>query len=131
MQIEVKGVDFATVPTRNYEESAKFYGEVLGLEFGKRWGDMPAGEFETGNLTLALMQMDAFGQEFSPNGGAIALHVDDVAAARAELESKGVDVPHGRHRQRRLPHGVLQRSRRQPADAPPPLRADADGPGEH
>ena len=88
--IEVKGVDFTTVPTRNYEESAKFYGEVLGLEFGKRWGDMPAGEFETGNLTLALMQMDAFGQEFRPNGGAIALHVDDVAAARAELEGKGV-----------------------------------------
>jgi catechol 2,3-dioxygenase-like lactoylglutathione lyase family enzyme len=88
---EVKGVDFATIPTRNYEEAAKFYGETLGLEFAKKWGDMPAGEFETGNLTLALMQMDAFGQEFTANGGAIALHVDDVAAARAELESKGVE----------------------------------------
>lgn len=86
----VKGTDFVTVPTRNYEESAKFYGEVLGLPFGKRWREMPAGEFETGNLTIAIMQMDAFGREFAANGGAIALHVDDVAASRAELESKGV-----------------------------------------
>ncbi len=88
--MEVKGVDFATVPTRDYEAATKFYGEVLGLPFSKQWGEMPAGEFETGNLTIAVMQSDAFGQEFSPNGGAIALHVDDVAAARADLEAKGV-----------------------------------------
>ena len=87
----VTGTDFVTVPTRNYDEAAKFYGEVLGLPFGKRWGDMPAGEFETGNLTIAIMQMDAFGQEFAPNGGAIALQVADVAASRAELEGKGVE----------------------------------------
>ena len=88
--MEVRGVDFATVPTRNYEAATQFYGEVLGLPFSKQWGDMPAGEVETGNLTIAVMQSDAFGQEFSPNGGAIALHVDDVAEARADLEAKGV-----------------------------------------
>ena len=88
--MEVRGVDFATVPTRNYEAATQFYGEVLGLPFSKQWGDMPAGEFGTGNLTIAVMQSDAFGQEFSPNGGAIALHVDDVAEARADLEAKGV-----------------------------------------
>lgn len=86
----VGGVDFATIPTRDYEAARHFYGEVLGLPFSKSWGDMPAGEYETGNLTLAIMQSDAFGREFAPNGGGIALHVDDVAAARAELESKGV-----------------------------------------
>jgi len=90
LEMEVRGVDFATVPTRNYEAATQFYGEVLGLPFSKQWGDMPAGEFETGNLTIAVMQSDAFGQEFSPNGGAIALHVDDVAEARADLEAKGV-----------------------------------------
>ncbi len=51
---------------------------------------MPAGEFETGTLTLAVMQSDAFGMEFSPHSHPIALHVGDVAAARAELEAKGV-----------------------------------------
>jgi predicted enzyme related to lactoylglutathione lyase len=86
----VNGVDFIAVPTKDYDAAAKFYGDVLGLEFGKRWGEMPAGEFETGSLTIALMQSDAFGMEFRPHGCPIALHVDDVEAARAELESKGV-----------------------------------------
>jgi predicted enzyme related to lactoylglutathione lyase len=86
----VTGTDFVTVPTRDYEAAAKFYGEVLGLPFGKRWGEMPAGEFETGNLTIAVMQPDAFGLEFEHHSLPIALQVADVAAARAELESRGV-----------------------------------------
>jgi catechol 2,3-dioxygenase-like lactoylglutathione lyase family enzyme len=87
----VTGTDFVAVATKDYETAAKFYGEVLGLPFGKRWGNMPAGEFETGSLTLALMQSDAFGLEFQPNNHPIALQVDDVAAARAGLESRGVE----------------------------------------
>ena len=87
----VNGTDFVCIPVQDYERAAKFYGEVLGLPFSKRWGSMPAGEFETGNLTLALMQMDAFGQEFSPNVAPVALQVDDVAKTKAELESKGVE----------------------------------------
>jgi catechol 2,3-dioxygenase-like lactoylglutathione lyase family enzyme len=87
----VTGTDFITVPTRDYEAAAKFYGEVLGLPFAKRWGDRPAGEFETGNLTIAVMQSDAFGLEFKPHTHPIALRVDDVAAAKAELESRGVE----------------------------------------
>jgi catechol 2,3-dioxygenase-like lactoylglutathione lyase family enzyme len=33
----VTGVDFVTVPTKDYEAAAEFYGTVLGLPFGKRW----------------------------------------------------------------------------------------------
>ena len=86
----VTGVDFIAVPTRDFDKADEFYGDVLGLERSKRWGNMPAGEFETGNLTIALMQSDAFGIEFQPHSHPIALQVDDVEAARAELESKGV-----------------------------------------
>src|SRR5215210_2320775 len=86
----VNGVDFVTVPTRDYEKARVFYGNVLGLPFSKGWGDMPAGEFETGSLTIAVMQSDAFGLEFQPHTHPIALHVDDVEAARAQLEEKGV-----------------------------------------
>ena len=86
----ITGTDFITVATKDYDTAAEFYGEVLGLPFSKRWGNMPAGEFETGTLTIAVMQSDAFGMEFRPNNHPIALHVDDVAAARAELESRGV-----------------------------------------
>jgi catechol 2,3-dioxygenase-like lactoylglutathione lyase family enzyme len=63
---------------------------VLGLPFVKQWGQMPAGEFQAGNLTLAVMQSDAFGQEFRSGNTPIALQVDDVAATRAELEGQGV-----------------------------------------
>jgi catechol 2,3-dioxygenase-like lactoylglutathione lyase family enzyme len=87
----LNGVDFITVPTKDYESAAKFYGETLGLSFGKRWGDMPAGEFETGNLTIAVMQSDAFGLEFNPNTHPIEFHVDDFEAAKAELESRGIE----------------------------------------
>jgi hypothetical protein len=51
---------------------------------------MPAGEFENGNLTIAVMRSDAFGLEFKPHTHPIALHVDDFEAARAELESRGI-----------------------------------------
>jgi predicted enzyme related to lactoylglutathione lyase len=86
----VTGVDFVTVPTTDYDAAAEFYGNVLGLPFGKRWGQMPAGEFETGNLTIAVMQSDAFGIEFQPHTHPIEFQVDDVEAARAELEARGV-----------------------------------------
>jgi catechol 2,3-dioxygenase-like lactoylglutathione lyase family enzyme len=87
----VTGVDFITVPTRDFEAAEEFYGSVLGLERSKQWGDMPAREFETGSLTIAVMQSDAFGLEFSPHTHPIALHVDDVAAARSDLEAQGVE----------------------------------------
>ncbi len=54
-------------------------------------GQMPAGEFETGNLTIAVMQSDAFGLEFRANNHPIELRVDDFEAARDELKSRGVE----------------------------------------
>ena len=88
--MNITGVDFIAVPTRDFGRASAFYGDVLGLQRSKRWGRMPAAEFETGSLTIAIMQSDAFGLEFAPHTHPIALHVDDVAAARAELEQSGV-----------------------------------------
>jgi catechol 2,3-dioxygenase-like lactoylglutathione lyase family enzyme len=51
---------------------------------------MPAGEWQAGNLTIAVMQSDAFGREFRPSSTAVALQVDDVAAMREQLEARGV-----------------------------------------
>lgn len=89
--MDITGVDFVTVPTEDYDRAAKFYGETLGLPFVKQWGDRPAGEFQAGNLTIAVMQMDAFGQEFKPHSAPLALQVPDVEAARETLEAKGVE----------------------------------------
>jgi catechol 2,3-dioxygenase-like lactoylglutathione lyase family enzyme len=86
----ITGTDFVVVPTRDFDRAIDFYGTVLGLPCTARYGQMPGAEFETGNLTLSVMEIEKFGQEFTENGGHIALQVDDVAAARAELESRGV-----------------------------------------
>ena len=48
-------------------------------------------EYESGNVTLAVMTPHTHDYEFTPlPPGTIALRVPDVAAARAELEAKGV-----------------------------------------
>jgi predicted enzyme related to lactoylglutathione lyase len=86
----VTGVDFVAIPAKDFEASTRFYGTVLGLPFVKQWGDMPGKEYQAGNLTLAVMEPTAFGQEFKPHGLPIALQVDDVAAAREALEAQGV-----------------------------------------
>ena len=87
----ISGTDFITVSTKDIDAAVAFYGGVLGLEERKRWGGMPAVEFETGNLTIAVMQSDAFGIEFQANNHPIEFHVDDFDAAKAELESRGVE----------------------------------------
>ena len=87
----ITGVDFVAVPANDFDASVHFYGTVLGLPVGKRWGDMPGIEFQAGDLTLAVMDPTAFGQEFRPHGLPIALSVDDVPAARAALEAQGVE----------------------------------------
>ncbi len=86
----ITGVDFVAVPAQDFDASIHFYGTVLGLPTGKRWGEMPGAEFQAGNLTLALMEPTAFGQEFRPHSLPIALQVEDVAAARTHLEAQGV-----------------------------------------
>ena len=86
----ITGTDFLTIATRDIDAAVAFYGGVLGLPEAKRWGQMPAVEFETGNLTIAVMQSDAFGIEFRATNHPLEFHVDDFDAAHAELESQGV-----------------------------------------
>jgi predicted enzyme related to lactoylglutathione lyase len=90
----VTGVDFVNVPTTDLDRARRFYGDVLGLEASQVYqrGDAPAmgAEFETGTVTIALIDSAAVGREFRANSLPIALRVDDVDAARAALESKGV-----------------------------------------
>jgi catechol 2,3-dioxygenase-like lactoylglutathione lyase family enzyme len=68
----VTGVDFVTIPAQDLGDSVRFYGTVLGLPFVKRWGEMPAAEFQAGNLTIAVMDPTAFGQEFRPHAVPVA-----------------------------------------------------------
>jgi predicted enzyme related to lactoylglutathione lyase len=86
----ITGVDFATVFVKDYPAAVEFYGQTLGLEHSADYGKIPGGEFETGNLTLQVLDAAAIGREFEANSHPIAFHVEDVGAARTELESKGI-----------------------------------------
>ena len=87
----VTGVDFVCIPTQDFDRSVDFYENTLGLERSKQWGEMHGQEFENGTVTIAIMESEQFGIDFSPHSLPIAFQVDDVEAARKELESKGIE----------------------------------------
>ena len=85
--MRIERVDFVDIPSRDLDRAVAFYRDVLELPQNPR----EPTEFEAGNVTLAIWRPEDQGVEFE--GGAshgIALRVEDVAAARAELEAKGV-----------------------------------------
>jgi predicted enzyme related to lactoylglutathione lyase len=90
---EVQRVDFIAVPTQDQERAVRFYEETLGLERNPNSSDRWV-EFETGNLTIAILPNEYKGRsEFTPSSAPIALRVSDVAEARSRLEAAGVQFP--------------------------------------
>jgi catechol 2,3-dioxygenase-like lactoylglutathione lyase family enzyme len=84
----VTGLDFVAVPSTDWKRARAFYVETLGL----RPDDSGESEFWVGNTCFGIYEPTQFGQEFAPQKHAhLALHVDDMPAARAELEAKGVE----------------------------------------
>jgi catechol 2,3-dioxygenase-like lactoylglutathione lyase family enzyme len=92
--LDVERVDFVGVPVRDLARAEEFYGRTLGLERSRgsseRWV-----EYETSNVTIALISPAALGpkflEDFRPNWMPIALRVPDVAEARRRLEAAGVE----------------------------------------
>ena len=89
--IGAERTDFVAIPTRDRERALRFYGETLGLKKNPLTPDTWH-EFETGNLTLAIVSPSDIGRDFAPLPfGTIAIRVQDVAEARARLEAAGVE----------------------------------------
>jgi predicted enzyme related to lactoylglutathione lyase len=94
--IDVERADFIAVPVQDLKRADEFYGQTLGLRrnpnSSERWI-----EYELGNVTLALVSPEAMGPDFRAEGHQmpIGLRVDDVDQARAKLEAKGIEFPHG------------------------------------
>ena len=81
-------LDFVGVPSTDSERSRAFYVDTLGL----RPDDKGQFEFWVGDTCFGIWEPAQQGREFAPQKNAvIAMHVDDVAAARAELEGKGIE----------------------------------------
>jgi predicted enzyme related to lactoylglutathione lyase len=87
----VSGVDFVAVPTADIEAAVQFYGGVLGLHRSVYVEERGFAEFETGNLTLSVIDSEKMGLEHNVNRNAIALQVEDAHVARATLEARGVE----------------------------------------
>jgi predicted enzyme related to lactoylglutathione lyase len=89
--LRITGTDFVIVPSRDLEASSAFYAGTLGLHRSVYMPDRGFSEFETGNLTLSVVNPEQMGMTHHQNSNPIALHVDDVAAARAALEAAGIE----------------------------------------
>jgi catechol 2,3-dioxygenase-like lactoylglutathione lyase family enzyme len=86
--MDVERVDFVSFLTQDIARAKQFYAETLGLELESEGeSDM---EFRAGQVTLDIFDPSSIDQPFAPSPAGLALRVPDVAAARAELEAKGV-----------------------------------------
>jgi catechol 2,3-dioxygenase-like lactoylglutathione lyase family enzyme len=84
----IEGLDFVAVPSTDPDRTRAFYVDTLGLKPDEK-GHY---EFWVGNTCFGIWNPTDTGRPFEPQRNAhIALHVDDVAKARAELEAKGVE----------------------------------------
>jgi catechol 2,3-dioxygenase-like lactoylglutathione lyase family enzyme len=85
--VAIAGLDFVAIPSQDPDRSAQFYVETLGL----RRNEKAKYEFWAGDTCLSIWEPDKLGGSFAPQRNAhVALHVEDMEAARAELEAKGV-----------------------------------------
>ena len=87
----ISRVDVVGIPSSDADRSRAFYVNTLGL----RPDENARYEFWVGDTCFAIWQPTQFGVEYQPQANSIVLlRVDDVPAARAELEEKGVEF-HG------------------------------------
>ena len=87
MASPITKVDVVGIPSTDPERSRQFYVETLGL----RPDENARFEFWVGDTCFAIWTPSWFGVEYQPQANSIVLlRVDDVAAARSELEAKGV-----------------------------------------
>ena len=81
-------LDFVGIPSTDADRSRAFYVDTLGLRPDKH-GQY---EFWVGETCFGIWEPEKWGFTFTPQKNAsAALHVEDVPAARKELEDKGVE----------------------------------------
>jgi predicted enzyme related to lactoylglutathione lyase len=85
--MKIRGTDFVMYQVSNLATAARFYRETLGLPqevYNEEW---QWAEFNCGNVTLSLHGGVGLPKEIA--GGRIALAVEDIHAAHAELKARG------------------------------------------
>jgi predicted enzyme related to lactoylglutathione lyase len=91
--MKIRGTDFVMYQVSDLATAARFYRETLGLPqeiYSEEW---KWAEFNCGNVTLSLHGGVKLPKKIT--GGRVALAVEDVHAAYAELKGKGARVLSG------------------------------------
>jgi catechol 2,3-dioxygenase-like lactoylglutathione lyase family enzyme len=84
----ITGLDFVGIPSTDAKRSRAFYVDTLGL----RPDDKAEYEFWVGDTCFGIWEPARQGMEFEAQSKAHpAFHVDDMEAARAEFEARGVE----------------------------------------
>ena len=84
---EIRRLDFLGVPSQDADRARAFYRDTLGL----RPDEHAEYELWAGDTCLAIWMPEEMGMPFvAQKGNPLPLGVEDVGAARAALEAKGV-----------------------------------------
>src|SRR5437764_14820449 len=84
----ISKLDFVAVPSRDAQKAHRFHTETLGL----RPDEHAEARCWCGETCRGIGEPERLGMTFTPQkNGHLALHVDDVDQARADLEAKGVE----------------------------------------
>jgi len=89
--MKIRGTDFVMFQVTDLARAARFYREAIGLRQEICDEALQWAEFDCGNVTLSLHGGNKLPEANAR--GRIALAVDDVQAAYAELKTKGVRMP--------------------------------------
>ena len=87
--MQIEQVDFVSFLTQDIPRARASTPTCSGSR-SRREGESDM-EFRCGQVTLDIFDPSSIGQPFAPSPAGLALRVPDVAAARAELEAKGVE----------------------------------------
>jgi len=88
--MKAEGLGWLGIRTQRFEETARFFREVMGLEETRRERDVVGFAFPDGTEMEVWGPEDGF-HSFFGVGPVVGFWVDDVRAARAEMEAAGVE----------------------------------------
>jgi len=92
--MKLKATHHVAILTQNFAAMETFYTQTLGFPVTLRWDDVKIVFFDIGSTTVELLDRDTAPAAASPPGAInhIALQVEDVDAAYAELVAKAVTI---------------------------------------
>ena len=88
--MKVNGLVWAGTRTESFEETAKFFGGVMGLHLDAQQPGFVSFRLANGDK-FEVFGPDDREHQFFATGPVVGFGVDDVDAARKELESSGVE----------------------------------------